>query len=304
MALMSKSGGGGGFSSGVRAYDPAFGGIPSISNPAVTAGAAIGGNIGNLGALYQLGSGLNTFNTGQAINQIGQGLPNYGALVGQSSKNIGAELQGQVPQDVITQLLQGAAERGIMTGTSGSPNSNAAYLRALGLTSLGQMQQGEQNLTGAIARTPRPGLFDPTSMFVSPQQQQEAQVTQNYLNAAPVPSAAGTVGLGAAHAGLRAGLGSISTPAGAGGLPAPPGSSIYNPFAPGYNPATTAYGATNPQEAPNAAQVAANWADWARSLPGNANPTTYTMEDFANEFPDLVGELADPNAYSGDIASD
>jgi hypothetical protein len=213
MALLSRGYGTGVSLAGTpaRAYSGTFGGIPTIPDPGASASEAIGGNLANLGSLYNLGQGYNQFQTGQAIGQIAQGLPNYSSMVGQSSKNIGAELRGDVPSDVIEGLIRGAAERGYITGLPGdAPNSQAAYLRLLGLTSLQQMQTGEQNLTGAIARTPRPPLFDPQSMFVNPAQQQEAAVTASYANAAPIPAMAGTATLGAAQSGLRAGMGSIT----------------------------------------------------------------------------------------------
>lgn len=61
--------------------------------------------------------------------------PRIDALNTQSYKNISQGLNGQLPGDVQNQIAQSAAERGISTGI-GSANTNAAFLRAMGLTSL------------------------------------------------------------------------------------------------------------------------------------------------------------------------
>lgn len=189
-------------------WSAAWGGIPQVPNPGVTAGAAIGANTANLGPLLSLGGGINAWSQAQAQAQMRSGLPLYDQMVSGSSRNILSQIQGQVPDDVIDQILRTAAERGIITGTTGSENANAAMLRALGLTSLDLMQRGEQALTAAVARTPRGQLFDPTGSgsFVTGDQMQEAQMAANIYRSAPVPSAAGTRALGAASSGLRAGM--------------------------------------------------------------------------------------------------
>jgi len=107
-------------------------------------------------------------------------IPGETGLETQSSSNIGQELQGQLPADVMNQLAQQAAEAGI--GGSSSP---AAYLKALGLTSLSQENQGQTDLTAATARNPGAQPFDASSMLLTPAQagqmnlqQQGQQLTQ------------------------------------------------------------------------------------------------------------------------------
>lgn len=75
---------------------------------------------------------------------LSSALPDYMTSMGNIGTNIASETAGQVPQDVISQLQQNGAESNTGTGAS----SNAAYLRALGLTSLGLETQGQQNLEG------------------------------------------------------------------------------------------------------------------------------------------------------------
>lgn len=109
---------------------------------------------------------VNQFMAGQANNQYVSNLPNYANMVGSRTNNITQQLSGQLPQDVINQINQQAAERGVANGMTGGQNTNAAYLRALGLNSLQMQQQGSQNLSAAIADTPVSPLFSPASMIV------------------------------------------------------------------------------------------------------------------------------------------
>lgn len=192
-SLFVGGGGGGGATlpgGPVNFYNPAYGGVPSMPNPTATAAAANAGNAGNLPALEGTATNLNTFNQGQLLGQYNMAIPNYAALTHTASGNAMSALEGSVPQDVIQQLLQGAAERGITGGMPESPNTNAAYLRALGLTSLGQQQTGMADLHQLSADAPIAKAFDPASMFVTPEQQQQAQYMANLLKSAPQPAAA------------------------------------------------------------------------------------------------------------------
>lgn len=192
--IHSATGGGGGAATlppgPVNFYSPAYGGVPTVPNPTATAGAANAGNAANLPAIEGTASNLNTFNQGQLLGQYNMAIPNYAALTATASGNALQQLNGQVPQDVISQLLQGAAERGISGGMPESDNSNAAYLRALGLTSIGQQATGMSNLHQLSADAPIAKMFDPASMFVTPDQQQEAQMASNLYASAPQPAAA------------------------------------------------------------------------------------------------------------------
>ena len=205
--------GGGGAGSLVGAppsnWEAAYGGRPRVPNPVATGAAALGGNIGNLGSIYQITGGINDASQSQMLENLARGLPNYQALTAQSSANIGSNLRGQLPGDVLDQILQGAAERGIITGTMGSQNADAAMLRALGLTSLDLTRLGEEQLTGAIGRTPQAPLLDPSRLLITPQDQQEAQMAANLYASAPNPGDAARAARSAARSGFRSGLGSV-----------------------------------------------------------------------------------------------
>lgn len=216
-----------------------YGQLPQVPDPLKSQKGAIGGNLGNLGKLGDLFTGLNTQIAQNAALPYQLNLPQYGAMTGQSSNNILSLLKGQVPADVANQIAQMAAERGVSTGAIGSPNSNAALLRALGLTSLGLQQQGETELSGAVARTPTGKQFDPTTFLVSPSDVQGSQYLANLLASAPDPTAAANAGLLNAFAGL--GLGSrMGTPPNQGFRS--PMSASPSPVGLGYNGVTPGFG--------------------------------------------------------------
>jgi hypothetical protein len=194
----------------VSGYNPVYGGVPSVPNPTATQGAAIGGNMGNLGGIGQLSQGLGGINAGLGSQPYQQNLPNYQALLGQASGNALSNLQGNLPADVVRNIQQAGAERGVSTGSPSSPNANAAYLRALGLTSLGLQQTGQQQFGQLVGLTPTGPQFNPASLLVSPEQYQQAQAAQNIYGSAPIPGSAAAAAMSALQGGLRQGQGATS----------------------------------------------------------------------------------------------
>lgn len=108
----------------------------------------------------------NAYMQKQAISPFITNLPNYTANVFQRSQNTNQMLNGQVPDDVLNQITQAGAERGVGGGSPGSPNANAAWLRALGLTSLDMQKQGSDELSKQIADTPTAELSNPISLYM------------------------------------------------------------------------------------------------------------------------------------------
>lgn len=109
---------------------------------------------------------INKLMTEQVKAAYESNLPQYNPMRDQQSDVINQQLKGQVPNDVVNQIIQSAAERGILTGAPGSPNTNAAYLRSLGLTSAAQQQAGVANLDTAIKQTPVPEPVNPASILI------------------------------------------------------------------------------------------------------------------------------------------
>lgn len=169
-----------------------YGQTPGVANPIASAATATRGNIGNLPGIANLTQGADIISNAAAPSGLEANLPGYEGMLGTATQNTASELAGQIPQDVVNQLSQEAAERGVATGqASGSPNENAALMKALGLTSLGQEQTGQSNLNTLINETPQGAQFDPASMFVTPNVEQAAnQGVQNAM-AAPDPGASG-----------------------------------------------------------------------------------------------------------------
>lgn len=150
--------------------------------------------------------------TGQAMalgNQVYNQLPGYGTSLGNVGANVASETAGQLPEDVVTQLKQRAAERGIATGTQGSDNNNAAYLKALGLNSLDLTNMGQTNLLRQLPSLPGAQIYQNPSFYPSSGQAYEAALQGNIFAAAPDPAAAGNANLRAAQAGYGVGRGSM-----------------------------------------------------------------------------------------------
>lgn len=156
--------------------------MPTYSVPNISYGASGVTPAGGMD-LTGLTTYINQLNrTGQtAANQAR--LPNEAALETQSSANIGNELAGNVDPSVIRLLQQQGAERGIRVGTD-SPNANAAYLQALGLTGYQLQQQGQRDLTAATARNPVAPLFDPATQVMTPYQSGTLGIEQGRLDLA------------------------------------------------------------------------------------------------------------------------
>lgn len=169
-----------------------YGSKYGIPNPTATAGNAISGNLGNLAGIYGLSVGADQASAAGAASQYQLNLPDYTGMLNSATTNVGQELQGQLPADVQSQIQTAAAERGVAGGGgANSPNTNAAYLQALGLTSLGMTQTGMQGFDQLYKDTPTGPMFDPSSMFVTPEQQQAAQLAANQMAAAPDPELTG-----------------------------------------------------------------------------------------------------------------
>jgi hypothetical protein len=163
-----------------------------VPDPTATAGQAASGNVGNLGVIGQETMGADTISAQGAALPYQMNLPNYEGMLQTATGNASQDLSGQVPQDVQNLLSQQAAERGVTTGQGvGSPDSSAAYLQSLGLTSLGMEQQGQQDFNQLFADTPTGSQFNPGSGFVTPSQEQAAQLASNEEAAAPDPQMAG-----------------------------------------------------------------------------------------------------------------
>jgi len=207
-------------------YSPAYGGAPLIPDPIASMWQAIGGDTAGFPSLSNLASMYNLANYNTQAGEVA-GTPGFGSVL--------ANLHGQVAPDVIAQLQQGAAERGIVSGQQfgDSPNTNSAYMRALGLNSQGQQLLGQQQYGNLLGHFPMAAPFNMSSMFVSPEEQQAANAAANVSAAAPNPKQAADEEFRKLLEAIAAGKGSIPTtiPGGVPGvtLPTPTGGTGSGP---------------------------------------------------------------------------
>lgn len=164
-----------------------YGGKPDTVDPNAAAGGAIAGNLANFDDLTKLTTKTNDLLADEYTSRF----PNYAELANQNSLNIGAQLRGELPQDVVNLIGQQAAERGVGGGVSGSQFSNSDYLRSLGLTSIGQQKTGADNYSRSLGDIKNIPIFDPTTMFTHADDIYNAGNRGNDIAALPDPNAVG-----------------------------------------------------------------------------------------------------------------
>lgn len=191
----------------VSNYNPAYGGIPSVPNPGGTQLDTLGNNLGALGTLGTLATGVGAASGAGAGANLGANLPGATSSLATGLGNVNQLLAGNIPDDVKKLLYQSAAERGVSMGSPGAPNTDASLLRSLGLTSLGLQGQGISQLGQLIGMTPQGPQFNPSSMLLDPNQQQMWQYLANMLKAAPIPGVAGAANLAALRNAISTGRG-------------------------------------------------------------------------------------------------
>lgn len=258
------------------AYNPYTGAVPTYTTNPSSGGAP--GSGGAYGSVPNYPSTVT--NTNQTIGT--NAYPQLAAILGSGYQgglntemgNISSLLQGQIPGDVMNQIGQAGAERGISTGSPGSPNSNAAMMRALGLTSLGLQQTGMQDLTQAISQVPiqqNQTSYETTDM----------SAVRAAAAAAPDPYLAAQQALQNAQAGIAAGGAGVRS-----GSPSVGGSSgvaPLSPQAPAYNPGTggvyPSQGSGNTGQSLNNGYM--NPLDF-NNLIGGINPSDMSPDDFYN----------------------
>lgn len=190
-----------------------YGAVPTVPDPKKSVADYISGWKENMPAYTELIKAINDEANRQAKANLEANLPGYGANQAQLSANIGDLLSGKISQSTINNMATAAAERGIVTG--GGPNANAAYLRALGLTTEGLKAQGAQQFAQQIAQTPLGKQIDWATFTSLANEQQQWEYLASVLRASPDPAAAAALNMMMAQAGQRTGYGAgggISNP--------------------------------------------------------------------------------------------
>lgn len=237
--------------------------------------------------------------TASAITQgniVNTQLPNYAGDIKGVGANVASEIGGQLPASVIQQLQQQGAERGISTGSPGSPNANASYMQALGLNSLQLTNTGQQNLNTQTAALPGAAISQNPNFYVSPSLVQQG-ASQNA--SMQTDANANYAALQAAQAGLASGGGgggtSIASPPNLGANP-PTNTQSTNPF---YAPPSVGWDTGNGTGTPNGAStletISGILNDYAGTVDPNSAPASGTNDATGQAFnpqPDEAGEFA------------
>ena len=153
---------------------------------------AIKGNIGSFDKTKKLAKKVNKFNQQQLLEMLRRGVPQYNQLVRTGSEqalslltdeNIAAMRRGEIPQDVSDAIQTSAAARAVAGGFGDTGFSRNLVARDLGLKSLDLIEKGFTATQSALTSTEKwlantaalstPGLFNVSSMFLTPTQQYE-----------------------------------------------------------------------------------------------------------------------------------
>jgi len=164
---------------------------------------SIQGDLGSLASASQLSGSVNTTTAQQALAARNITQPGYSNLAGALSSQATSLAQNpyQVPQSVVDQLSQYAAENNIGEGTGASSGfSQSNLLRSLGINAL---QYGQTNLSAATSAlstlsgtAPNVNPTSPLSFLLTPSQALQTQTTNNTNNQ--------QIGQGAANAAATA----------------------------------------------------------------------------------------------------
>ena len=182
--------------------------LPSLSDAQKT---AINANTTSFSDIAKLATATNTLNQDQLNALIDKTLGP--GVREQFQQNLASQARGEIPQDVQNAIFRGNAERtagGNAFGGGGfGRNLNA---RDLGLTSLQITNNAMSSAESWLSKAQAP-MFDATSMFITPMQQNAANLDQFNRNllaakvaAAPDPAARGVFDSNMALAGMILGV--------------------------------------------------------------------------------------------------
>lgn len=160
-----------GAAAGLAGSKPTVPNLPTI-DPQQEQAKAISGNLAALPSAEKLASGVNLFNQQELLNMLTRSIPGYADIQKSESAAIQSLLKGEV-SDVNQRATQSAAKAAGL-GITGSRAAESLTLRDLGISSLAATEAGltaaDRWMRTTDAMT-NPGLFNATSMFVSPAQQ-------------------------------------------------------------------------------------------------------------------------------------
>lgn len=130
----------------------------------------------------QLADLVNTSNTQQLLKMMEAIMPGYQSILKTGLGNAEDLMKGKLPQDVQDRISDYGAARGITSGTSGSQFADYSTLRSLGISSLEAEGQGLNQFLNIAQRAPKAPMFDFTSMFLTPAQKAQFELTKYQTN--------------------------------------------------------------------------------------------------------------------------
>lgn len=137
-------------------------------------GIAISGNLSALPTIQDLASRYNAFNVSEISKTLGATDPFAQQIATQTSKNRLDWSKGIMSQDLADQVQRLTAARAVGGGFGGTGMQNALLARNYGLTSFDlqkQAQSSEESWLRTAASIYEPGMFNVSSMMVTPAQQ-------------------------------------------------------------------------------------------------------------------------------------
>lgn len=140
---------------------------------------SIGSNKAALPGAESLTSSANAFSQEQIQKMLASAIPGYSSIVSSMTGNIKSMVEGKLPSDVSGAIQDSAAARSLTGGFGGSGLAGNMTARDIGLTSLQLTEQGTsmaENWMSLADKMFSPGMIDVGSMFISPEQQFQADV--------------------------------------------------------------------------------------------------------------------------------
>lgn len=153
------------YASQIAAYNQKIG----AQQAAAAQAAAIANNLQNLPATEALAGQMNAFNQAQAVKQITDLYPQFGANTAQLGADLADWAAGRLSTSTTNALTRAMMERGVAGGFGpDSAATNAALMSLLGKTSEALQEQGLTGQNTLLAGIPRAPLADTSSFMLSP----------------------------------------------------------------------------------------------------------------------------------------
>jgi hypothetical protein len=158
--------------------------VPNLErvDPVAAQKATAAGNIEVLPKAGMLAEQTNNLNLKQLQDMLRKTIPGLDEINANASGAIADMTGGRLPDDVASLVRRNAAYKGMSGGFSGSSAMTNLSARDLGLTSLDLTTKGIDSAArwmSAARATQMPNVMDVSSMFLSPQQRIQLDLTQN-----------------------------------------------------------------------------------------------------------------------------